>query len=197
MNFKLGEKVRFLNEKGEGVISKIISKTTVGITIEDGFELPFQINQLVKIYEEPKKVMEEVKEPTTEEMYFDTPESANIDLNKVLFQKQKSPPQTRISKPHNKNNPASEMEINLHIEELIDDYSRMSNAQIMQIQLRHFQKALDTAHSNSCRKLIVIHGVGNGRLKQEVRTILSDENLRFHDASFSKYGFGATEVLIG
>ena len=88
------------------------------------------------------------------------------------------------------------MEINLHIEELIDDYSRMSNAQIIQIQLRHFQKALDTAQNNSCRKLIVIHGVGNGRLKQEVRTILSDENLRFHDASFSKYGFGATEVII-
>ena len=36
MNFKIGDKVRFLNETGEGTVSKIINKTTVGITIEDG-----------------------------------------------------------------------------------------------------------------------------------------------------------------
>ena len=49
MNFKLGDKVRFLNEKGEGVVSKIINKTTVGVTIEDGFELPFVVSQLLLI----------------------------------------------------------------------------------------------------------------------------------------------------
>jgi dsDNA-specific endonuclease/ATPase MutS2 len=73
----------------------------------------------------------------------------------------------------------------------------MSNAEIILVQLKHFQSALDTSINEHYRKLVIIHGVGNGRLKQEVRTILSSyKNLQFHDASYSKYGFGATEILI-
>jgi dsDNA-specific endonuclease/ATPase MutS2 len=101
----------------------------------------------------------------------------------------------KISKPHTKNNSAYEMEIDLHIEELIDNYKGMSNAEIVVIQLRHFEIALDEAINAHCRRLTVIHGVGNGRLKTEVRNILSAQGLRFHDASYSKYGFGATEVI--
>jgi dsDNA-specific endonuclease/ATPase MutS2 len=67
----------------------------------------------------------------------------------------------------------------------------------VQVQLRHFTKALDKAISGHYKKLIVIHGVGNGRLKQEVRAILESEHMRFHDASYARYGFGATEVIIG
>jgi hypothetical protein len=47
MKFKIGDIVKFLNEKGSGKVSKIINKTTVGITIEDGFELPFLISELI------------------------------------------------------------------------------------------------------------------------------------------------------
>ena len=90
-----------------------------------------------------------------------------------------------------------EMEINLHIEELLDNYSGMSNAEIINVQLRHFQKALDKAITGRYRKLIVIHGVGNGRLKQEVRAILDNENMRYYDGSYARYGYGATEVVIG
>jgi len=64
------------------------------------------------------------------------------------------------------------------------------------VQLKHFQKALDKAITERYKKLIVIHGVGNGRLKHEVRTLLSAENFRFYDGSYAKYGYGATEVLI-
>src|SRR3954468_5830547 len=49
MNFKVGDKVKFLNEKGEGTISRIINKTTVGVTVEDGFEIPYIISDLILI----------------------------------------------------------------------------------------------------------------------------------------------------
>jgi dsDNA-specific endonuclease/ATPase MutS2 len=89
------------------------------------------------------------------------------------------------------------MEIDLHIEELLENYSGMNNAEIVQIQLKHFQNALDTAINNHYKKLIVIPGVGNGRLKQEVRNILSaNKTVKFYDASYSRYGFGATEIAI-
>jgi dsDNA-specific endonuclease/ATPase MutS2 len=133
----------------------------------------------------------------TEELFFEKPESKNIDLSKLLFQKKTSNQTVKVSKPHRSNNSAFEMEIDLHIEELQGNYKGMSNAEIIQVQLRHFQKALDEAINEHYRSLTVIHGVGNGRLKQEVHKILTSMNLRFHDGAYSKYGFGATEVLIG
>ncbi len=183
MKLKIGDNVRFLNEKGEGTVSKIINKTTVAVVISEGLEIPYLISELVLVFDETKPKEKIQPEP--------------IEVN----QKNKSTKPERKgikkSKPHAHNNPKSEMEIDLHIEELIDNCTGMSNFEIIQIQLRHFNNALDKAINGHYRKLIVIHGVGNGRLKQEVRNILSKyNNLRFYDGSYAKYGFGATEILI-
>ncbi|MGQ0827611.1 MAG: Smr/MutS family protein [Bacteroidota bacterium] len=183
MNFQIGDKVSFLNEKGEGIVSKIINKKMVGVTIEDGFELPFAVSELLLIEASTqKKVIKKIVAP-------------KADLSK-LFQKKNFSDVPKRSKPHAQNNGMLEMEINLHIEELLDNYTGMSNAEIIQVQLKHFQKALDKAISGRYKKLVVIHGIGNGRLKHEVRILLSAENLQFYDASYAKYGYGATEVNI-
>ena len=188
MNLKIGDQVSFLNEKGEGIITTIINKKMVGVTIEDGFELPFAVSELllIKAAAEKEAQQEKIIEP-----------EIKTDLSKLFSQKKKHSDTPKRSKPHAQNNGMLEMEINLHIEELLDNYKGMSNAEIIQVQLKYFQKALDKAISEHYRKLVVIHGVGNGRLKHEVRSILTSENFRFHDASYAKYGFGATEVVIG
>lgn len=49
MNLKLGDKVRFVNENLEGFITSVKDKTTVGVTIEDDFEIPVLASELVKI----------------------------------------------------------------------------------------------------------------------------------------------------
>ena len=88
-------------------------------------------------------------------------------------------------------------EIDLHIEELIDSHSGLTNAQILNIQLERFEKEMEYCLSNGIKKFIVIHGVGNGKLKQEIRAILkSIDGISHHDASYKHYGFGATEILI-
>ncbi|MCW3101864.1 MAG: hypothetical protein JWO09_304 [Bacteroidetes bacterium] len=343
MKFKIGDKVRFLNEKGEGTVTKIINKTTVGVTIEEGFEIPVVISELVTVFNEadlkpvyikepaevpapsytsisetrketargiylalsPERINDishsdfnlwlinhtafhamyvtsflkskgyelldkgelkpfesklietidrkstdllstvkvdallfdetkpfEHQQPVSEiikikavklykenaftendfipekcllvnvtdfqqDLYFQKPGASEADLSKLLFQKRSTGSPGKTSKPHRINNASYEMEIDLHIEELIDNYGGMSNAEIVIVQLRHFQQALDKAINEHYRSLTVIHGVGNGRLKQEVRAILTSMKLRFHDASYSKYGFGATEILIG
>ena len=48
---KPGDKVRFLNAVGGGVVKSIINKTMVSIEDSDGFEVPTQINQLVVVDE--------------------------------------------------------------------------------------------------------------------------------------------------
>lgn len=88
-------------------------------------------------------------------------------------------------------------EVDLHIEELIETHSGLTNAQILAIQLERFEKELDYALNNGLKKLIVIHGVGNGKLKQEIISILkSVDGVSYYDASYKHYGFGATEIAI-
>ena len=49
MKLKVGDKVKFLNESGGGVVSKIISPKLVNVIIEDGFEIPVLAGELIRI----------------------------------------------------------------------------------------------------------------------------------------------------
>ena len=189
MQFYIGDKVRFLNEKGGGIVTKIINKKMVEVTIDEGFEFPYAIAELILI--------EAVERPVEPEPEPEKEEETKLDVSGLFQQKKNHSDKPIRSKPHAQNNRMLEMEIDIHIEELLDTYKGMSNAEIIQVQLRHFQQALDKAITGRYRKLVVIHGVGNGRLKQEVRAILDAEEIRYYDASYSKYGFGATEIVIG
>lgn len=64
MKFKVGDRVKFLNEKGGGVVSKIIDPKMVNVTIEDGFEIPVLANELLRIeieapFDSPKHMFRE------------------------------------------------------------------------------------------------------------------------------------------
>ncbi len=88
-------------------------------------------------------------------------------------------------------------EIDLHIEEIVDSYKNLTNSQILNLQTERFEREMEYCLSNGIRKLIVIHGVGNGKLKQEIASILkSIDGVTYYDASYKNYGFGATEILI-
>ena len=58
MKFKVGDKVKFLNESGGGVVSKVISSKLVNVAIEDGFDIPTLCSDLVKV--EPKSKADEM-----------------------------------------------------------------------------------------------------------------------------------------
>ena len=49
MSFQLGDKVSFLNEALDGIVSKIIDNKMVEVTTKDGFGIPVLITELVKI----------------------------------------------------------------------------------------------------------------------------------------------------
>lgn len=48
MKFKIGERVKFLDEHGGGIITKIVSHNLVHVAIEDGFEIPTLTSNLLK-----------------------------------------------------------------------------------------------------------------------------------------------------
>jgi hypothetical protein len=87
-------------------------------------------------------------------------------------------------------------EVDLHIEELIDDFSHLSNSEIMEVQLKRATQEMDVAIKNHFKRIVFIHGVGNGKLKQALRQELKNYNeVHYHDADFARYGYGATEVI--
>jgi len=87
-------------------------------------------------------------------------------------------------------------EIDLHIEKLEKNSGDLSAAEILSIQIRHFEKAFDKAILDGVEKLIVIHGAGNGILRTEVQKRLSGNSQikYFKDAQKERFGYGATEI---
>ena len=50
MKYKLGEFVRFVNERREGYITRIIDEHTIAVTDEDGFEIPVLASQVTRVH---------------------------------------------------------------------------------------------------------------------------------------------------
>ncbi|HAG16329.1 MAG TPA: hypothetical protein DCG69_07380 [Bacteroidales bacterium] len=90
-----------------------------------------------------------------------------------------------------------EAEIDLHISALEPDYKQLKNHEIIQMQLNYFEKTLEDAMIHQYQKLIYIHGIGNGTLKNELRKILKTyPDIQVKEAPFQLYGYGALEVRI-
>jgi hypothetical protein len=90
------------------------------------------------------------------------------------------------------------VEVDLHIHELLEDTRSLTNHEMLEVQLGRFRNELETAIANGTRRIVFIHGIGNGTLKQELRKELSSKYKKyyFQDASFKEYGYGATMVIL-
>jgi hypothetical protein len=89
-----------------------------------------------------------------------------------------------------------QQEVDLHIEALEKNWKGMSNIAILAVQLNAFQRYLDLAISHHQHNLVVIHGIGKGKLKDEIHNILrqTPEVASFVNQYHAKYGYGATEI---
>ena len=87
-------------------------------------------------------------------------------------------------------------EIDLHIEKLADDWQSLSSFQKLTLQLKTFEKYLDLAVAHRQPSLIAIHGVGTGKLRDEIHEILRVKRQvkSFINQYHPRYGYGATEI---
>ena len=88
-------------------------------------------------------------------------------------------------------------ELDLHIERLTPDWQYMDSLEKLTLQLDTFEKYLDLAMVHHLPSMIVIHGVGTGRLKDEVHEILKYRRgvRTFVNQYDPRFGYGATEVF--
>jgi len=90
-----------------------------------------------------------------------------------------------------------EAEVDLHISVLRKDYGNLSPHEILTIQMGYFERMLGSAIAFKFTRVVFIHGIGNGTLKQAIIQQLAEyEDVEFRSASFAKYGNGAIELII-
>jgi hypothetical protein len=88
-------------------------------------------------------------------------------------------------------------EIDLHIETLLNGSVRMDKSEILRVQMVHFQRFMEKSVRLGVAKVFIIHGVGEGKLRDAIAERLRDNpNVKkFKNEFHPKYGYGATEVI--
>lgn len=88
--------------------------------------------------------------------------------------------------------------IDLHAEKLLDNTGGMSSADILNYQLDHFRRIMKEHRHEKGKKIIFIHGKGEGVLRHAIihELIYRYRPCTYQDASFQEYGYGATQVTI-
>lgn len=127
------------------------------------------------------------------EHYPNRPEEEKIDIGSLAAKGIK----IYNAKEARRHLPPARTVVDLHIEKLSNDWQHLSNAEILDIQLREFEKWYELAVAHHQPQLIVIHGVGSGRLRDEIHDILrlKKEVKSFYNRYHSSFGYGATEIV--
>ena len=174
MQFKLGDLVSVVHETIEGKVIRVESNE-IAIEDLDGFNRIYRPTEL-----------------SLKKSYSDYGLTEDI-VEKEIEAKIKSliPESQAIKK----------FEIDLHIEELLDDHSFMTNHEILTKQMNSCRQFIQRAITANMNRVVIIHGKGEGVLKSEIISYLSklknhhDFNIEFFEAPYTEYGMGgATEV---
>lgn len=115
----------------------------------------------------------------------------------LMGSKETDEPKRNVSKPAAKNAQPETLEVDLHAEQLLETTAGLSNGDIMMAQMNEFRSVMDAHLKERGRKIVFIHGKGDGVLR---KAILQELKYRYkgctwQDASFREYGFGATMVV--
>ncbi|MBI1192227.1 MAG: hypothetical protein GC205_03485 [Bacteroidetes bacterium] len=89
-------------------------------------------------------------------------------------------------------------ELDLHIEKLVEHPEKLHPAEMLAVQLARATQYLDRAAWSGMHKVYLIHGLGTGRLREELHDMLRRHPRvkGFQNSHFPRYGFGATEVVL-
>ncbi|WP_019038211.1 Smr/MutS family protein [Psychroflexus tropicus] len=174
-SFEIGDKVELLDDDVSGHVT-LVERDGITFETSDGFEMKVPSNLLVKI-------------------------KGNLDIDfqdDNLLQKVNSdlnPKRKGPSPKPKRQQPA--MEVDLHIHNLVDKTSHLSNYEMLNLQLEHSRRKIDFAIEKRIKRIVFIHGVGQGVLKAELQTLFRRyDQIESYDADYQKYGLGATEIYI-
>jgi len=175
MEFKVGDQVEAIDDIIQGVVVEI-SGAQITVESKDGFLLRYAADELLK-------------RPATEAFKVSNYEVARIKAEKEI------PKNRHHKKIKSKERNRPQMEVDLHINKLTPSTKGLTNFEMLNLQLDTAKRQLDFALRKKIQKVVFIHGVGEGILKEELYFLFKRyENVKYYDADYQKYGLGATEV---
>jgi dsDNA-specific endonuclease/ATPase MutS2 len=173
--FKIGDSVETIDDTIKGIVIEVNGKE-ISIESEDGFPMVYTSSELVKV---------------TAAFNVSNYEVAQIKSEK----EQPKRKHTKVLKPKERTTP--KMEVDLHVHQLTNSERGMTSHDKLNLQLETAKRQLDFAIRKRIQKVVFIHGVGEGVLKEELKYLFGRyENVKYYDADYQKYGLGATEIYI-
>lgn len=196
--FQIGDKVKFLNAIGGGVVTKV-NDDFVFVQDETGFDMPMQPTELIRMADmsgagkmfnqqvpgggqqsegESKNVFTP-KKPDSVESLQDTVKQLQSQVANLKDQVNKLKRQLAAAQKQGAKELASnilsqhmvgdgEAEVDLHIDMLCENPGELAPHEAFQTQMRYFRTCLNHAFDNHLKKVTFIHGVGRGILKDEI-----------------------------
>lgn len=176
MRFQIGQRVAVLDDVQKGYVTNILGDT-IEVKDDDGMLYQFASKELVIIEKDQHELSKysDISNPLLKQKIKGT------EKKKSLFKKQ--------------NNEVI-FEVDLHVQKLRDSTRKMDNYDILSLQLDVAKRKLEYAISKRISKVVFIHGVGEGVLKNELHYLFKKYPVDYYEASYQKYGLGATEVYI-
>lgn len=176
MHFKIGDFVAVLDDTLKGIVTAI-SNDFVSIEDSEGMLYRYHPSELVIIKDSQFQLSKysDIHNPFLKE------KMKEAKPKKSAFKKTKS---------------EVILEVDLHINKLKKTTKGMDNYDILSLQLNTARLKLEFAIRKRISKIVFIHGVGEGVLKSELTYLLNKYPVKYYDASYQKYGLGATEVYI-
>lgn len=192
--FRPGDRVRFLNDVGEGVVVQMTSANEVLIRDESDFEYTYPAAELILI-PDPEQEAEayQSKKPTMHEMLY-----RNVDEEDAKKAQRNFKAKYNDRKAEDLRYRGEVVEVDLHIHELVPTEAGLDPAAMLDIQMRHFERMMRRAERERIARIVFIHGIGQGVLRAEIRKQIEEfyPNASFSDARYEDYGYGATEVRL-
>jgi len=173
--FQIGDAVETIDDTIKGIITEM-NGNQISIETDEGFLMRYSASELVKV---------------TGSFKVSNYEIAQIKSEKELPKRKN----TRAVK--SKERTAPKMEVDLHIHQITNSEKGMTAHDKLNLQLETAKRQLEFAIRKRIQKVVFIHGVGEGVLKEELKYLFGRyENVKFYDADYQKYGLGATEVYV-
>ena len=123
----------------------------------------------------------------------------NVSVNEQAYNKLKGLEKLNTSKhAQSKKSNDDVLVVDLHADKLLETTVGMGTADILNYQLDFFSRTLEENKHNKGRRIVFIHGKGEGVLRHAIVNELRYryKNYPYQDASFQEYGYGATQVTI-
>lgn len=188
---KVGERVRFLDEVGEGVVTALLSAVEAMVEDESGFERPHRLSKLVPVVARDEAQSYQRHLPSVAAIL---QQEANPQRQRAIEKNFKAQYQ-EAARTWAAN---GTVEVDLHAHELVDSTAGLDPATILELQLAHFERMLRVAIEQRTPRVVFIHGVGQGVLKHEIWQCVDryypECSCRYADPR--RFGAGATEVSI-